>query len=81
MKSVDQNDVRSIYNWSETSQCRSDTRPGVMSLVSAPDIGGRDIFISRDLSWEQSDQAGGTKNTQMSTRVLFMTGRDRRRLQ
>ena len=61
MKSVDQNDVRSIYNWSETSQCRSDTRPGVMSLVSAPDIGGRDIFISRDLSEEQSDQAGGDK--------------------
>ena len=50
MKSVDQNDVRSIYNWSETSECRSDTRPGVMSLVSVPDIGGRDIFISRDLS-------------------------------
>ena len=37
MKSVDQNDVRSVYNWSETSQCRSVTGPRVMSRVSAPD--------------------------------------------
>ena len=37
MKSVDQNGVRSVYNWSETSQCRRVTGPGVMSRVSAPD--------------------------------------------
>ena len=37
MKSVDQNDVRSVYNWSETAQCRRDTGPGLMSRVSIPD--------------------------------------------
>ena len=34
MKSVDQNDVRSIYNWSVASVCRSVSRAGVMSRNS-----------------------------------------------
>ena len=69
-----------VYNWSETSQCRSDTRPGGNeSRLQSWQRWGRDILISG--TWANDHRSGGDKkhaNVHTSfihdwTHVMFVT--------